>query len=184
MARYSILANLLMFIVSFSFVDAVKIKKKIKITQINTRIFSLSFFNKKMSDTSQDVLVEKICSYMPYFIGLVIVAKFIFNKITNKPPRNYKPEYKCPPKLEKQDLNLLQLSKYDGRDENKPNILVAVNHRIYDVSKRSDIYGPGGGYNLIAGRDASRALATMKMDKGGGLGNTFILPINFEKKPS
>ena len=40
----------------------------------------------------------------------------------------------------------------------------AVNKKLYDVSRRKDIYGEGGAYHGLAGRDASRALATMNMD--------------------
>jgi len=34
---------------------------------------------------------------------------------------------------------------------------------IFDVSSRPDFYGPGSGYHIFTGRDASRALATMNL---------------------
>ena len=37
---------------------------------------------------------------------------------------------------------LKELREYDGSDENKP-ILVAVNYKVYDVTKRKDLYGKG-----------------------------------------
>merc|ERR1711972_647858 len=66
-----------------------------------------------------------------------------------------------PSPLEKQNMNLTQLRKYDGKT--KPNIVVAVDKKLFEVTKRSDIYGPGGMYSLLSGRDASRALATMQL---------------------
>jgi hypothetical protein len=37
---------------------------------------------------------------------------------------------------------------------------VAVNGTVFDVSANRMIYGPGGGYNFFAGRDATRAFVT------------------------
>ena len=34
---------------------------------------------------------------------------------------------------------------------------------VFDVSSRPDFYGPGSGYHIFTGRDASRALATMNL---------------------
>ncbi|GAA5823560.1 hypothetical protein JCM10212_003182 [Sporobolomyces blumeae] len=50
-----------------------------------------------------------------------------------------------------------ELKKYDGKDENLP-IYVAIKGRIYDVSAKRDMYGPGCGYNVFTGKDASKAL--------------------------
>lgn len=38
--------------------------------------------------------------------------------------------------------SLKELREYDGSDENKP-ILMAVNYKIYDVTKGKDLYGKG-----------------------------------------
>jgi len=35
---------------------------------------------------------------------------------------------------------------------------------VFDVSKASDMYGTGGTYDMFAGRDASRAMATFSFE--------------------
>ncbi|KAF6755101.1 cytochrome b5-like heme/steroid binding domain-containing protein [Ephemerocybe angulata] len=50
-----------------------------------------------------------------------------------------------------------ELAKYDGSDSSKP-ILVAIKGDIFDVTKKSDVYGPGRSYHIFAGKDGSRGL--------------------------
>jgi membrane-associated progesterone receptor component len=50
-----------------------------------------------------------------------------------------------------------QLTKYDGVNQDEP-IYVAMKGIIFDVSAKREMYGPGAGYNIFAGKDASRAL--------------------------
>ncbi|GAA5911556.1 uncharacterized protein JCM6883_005792 [Sporobolomyces salmoneus] len=50
-----------------------------------------------------------------------------------------------------------ELAKYNGSDESTP-IYVAIKGKIYDVSAKRDMYGPGCGYNVFTGKDASKAL--------------------------
>ncbi|EME47914.1 hypothetical protein DOTSEDRAFT_113808, partial [Dothistroma septosporum NZE10] len=52
-----------------------------------------------------------------------------------------------------------QLAQYNGRDEALP-IYLALNGTIYDVTANPRIYGPGGMYNIFAGRDAARGFVT------------------------
>lgn len=57
------------------------------------------------------------------------------------------------------DLTLDQLALFNGSDTSKP-IYLAINGTIFDVSEGRATYGPGGGYSVFAGRDATRAFVT------------------------
>ncbi|KAJ2454348.1 Dihydrodipicolinate synthase [Coemansia sp. RSA 2336] len=57
-----------------------------------------------------------------------------------------------------------EISQYTGAD-NQP-ILIALDGKVYDVSKGRGFYGPGCAYNVFAGRDASRLLAKQEFDEG------------------
>lgn len=57
------------------------------------------------------------------------------------------------------DLSLLQLSLYNGTDENLP-IYLAINGSVYDVTSSPHMYGPKGPYRFFSGRDAARAFVT------------------------
>ncbi|KAI9003614.1 cytochrome b5-like heme/steroid binding domain-containing protein [Gaertneriomyces semiglobifer] len=51
-----------------------------------------------------------------------------------------------------------ELAEYDGTDVSKP-VYLAIKGTVFDVSKARDMYAPGAGYHVFAGKDASRALA-------------------------
>eukprot|EP00048_Salpingoeca_helianthica_P016602 m.233212 g.233212 ORF g.233212 m.233212 type:complete len:137 (-) comp19020_c0_seq1:74-484(-) len=74
-----------------------------------------------------------------------------------------------PPRIELplRDFTLSELRKYDGTNpieelDGIKAIYLAVNFVVFDVTAGKAFYGPGGGYNCFAGRDASRGLAKME----------------------
>ncbi|GAA5881985.1 hypothetical protein JCM16303_003496 [Sporobolomyces ruberrimus] len=57
-------------------------------------------------------------------------------------------------------LTEIQLSLYDGKTDPSLPIYLAIDGDVYDVTKGSESYGPGGAYNHFAGVDAARAFVT------------------------
>mmetsp|Transcript_31493 Transcript_31493/g.65893 ORF Transcript_31493/g.65893 Transcript_31493/m.65893 type:complete len:163 (-) Transcript_31493:317-805(-) len=68
--------------------------------------------------------------------------------------------------VEKRDYTAAELKQFDGSVPDVA-ILIAIRGTIFDVSSRKDIYGIGGAYSWLAGREASRLLAKMAKDTGG-----------------
>ncbi|KAK9509772.1 hypothetical protein O3M35_007010 [Rhynocoris fuscipes] len=69
------------------------------------------------------------------------------------------------PKMKKRDFTLEELKQYDGHGPDG-RILVAVNGKVFDVTRGKKFYGPGGPYAAFGGRDASRGLATFSVTGG------------------
>jgi len=59
-------------------------------------------------------------------------------------------------------LTAEELAKFVG-DDAEPRIFISVRGHIFDVTSGRDFYGPGEGYSVFAGREASRALGKMQI---------------------
>jgi len=67
-----------------------------------------------------------------------------------------------PPCKEQLELSLSELHGYTGEDGGR--ILFCLAGELLDVTTGGELYGPGGGYSLLAGRDVTRCLATMSLE--------------------
>ncbi|WVQ82471.1 hypothetical protein IAT38_004600 [Cryptococcus sp. DSM 104549] len=67
----------------------------------------------------------------------------------------------APPKND--PITAAQLAEHDGANPSK-GIWVAIKGRVFDVSNKAEMYGPGKGYNIFAGKDASKGLGMSSLD--------------------
>ncbi|GJJ78564.1 membrane-associated progesterone receptor component [Entomortierella parvispora] len=80
---------------------------------------------------------------------------------TKTPPAAPRPR---PPALVFKEYTPKELAEFDGRTEDT-RILMAVQGKVFDVTRGRNFYGPDGPYGNFAGRDASRGLAKNSFDK-------------------
>lgn len=59
-------------------------------------------------------------------------------------------------------ISIATLSQHDGSDPNKP-IYLAIKGTVFDVTAKKEMYGPGGSYNIFAGKDGSVGLGTSRL---------------------
>lgn len=90
----------------------------------------------------------------PLNLTLLSLCLFLLYKIFrgDKPPE-LSDEDKPLPKMKKRDFTLAELKPYDGLQN--PRILMAINGKVFDVTRGKKFYGPG---NVRASR--ARAVVT------------------------
>lgn len=78
----------------------------------------------------------------PLNLTLLSLCLFLLYKIFrgDKPPELGEAEQPLP-RLKKRDFTLAELKPYDGLQE--PRILMAVNGKVFDVTRGKKFYGPG-----------------------------------------
>ena len=73
------------------------------------------------------------------------------------------------PPHETKDMTLEELALYDGTHAEVLNrVYLAAKGTIFDVTAKPEFYGPGAGYNVFAGKDASYGLAKTSLDEVTG----------------
>lgn len=121
-----------------------------------------------ISEVTSESWISLITSeiiYSPINLTLLLICVILVYKLwprreSDSQPSEIPPEL---PPLKKQDMTLEELKKYDGKNEDG-RICIAVNGKVFDVTRGKRYYGPGGPYEAFAGHDASRGLALFSMD--------------------
>lgn len=74
------------------------------------------------------------------------------------------------PKMKRRDFTLAQLRPYDGRSD--PRILMAVNGKVFDVTRARKFYGPGEGRRGEPGSRGQRGAGASALRRGQGRGSS------------
>lgn len=99
-----------------------------------------------VEDTSSSFISELIANilYSPLNLGLLAVCVFLLYKIFSLQKTDVEespPKPQLPP-MKRRDMTYEELRKYDGTNE-EGRVCVAVNGKVFDVTKGKNFYGPG-----------------------------------------
>lgn len=112
-----------------------------------------------------DQIQEFMNSDLAVYVAVAAVAIVLINRYLSSKTAVTAQIPKLQPRAtpEKRDYTREELKQFDGRDPTKA-IMLAIKGKIFDVSRGASFYGPGGAYNVFAGKDASRAFAKSDTD--------------------
>jgi len=115
------------------------------------------------SSSINQIMIDFFCN--PLHWVLIAVCCYLLRKIfsNGRQDNDVSPPTPVLPPMKRRDMTYQELKKYDGLNE-EGRVCVAVNGKVFDVTKGKRFYGPGGPYSSFAGRDASRCLATFSVD--------------------
>lgn len=93
------------------------------------------------SETTSGGILQEIFT-SPLNLTLLSLCLFLLYKIVrgDKQP-HFAEEEKPLPKMKKRDFTIAELKPYDGAEN--PRILMAVNGKVFDVTRGKKFYGPG-----------------------------------------
>lgn len=93
------------------------------------------------SETTSGGILQEIFT-SPLNLTLLSLCLFLLYKIVRGDKRPELAEEEKPlPKMKKRDFTVAELKPYDGTEN--PRILMAVNGKVFDVTRGKKFYGPG-----------------------------------------
>ena len=91
-----------------------------------------------MDDILENTIIKYLAASVLLAAAAFVVKKYFFK--TEVPEEEPQPTERLEP-MKRRDFTLQQLKEYDGKSN--PRILIAVNAKVFDVTRGSNFYGPG-----------------------------------------